>query len=176
MVYGFARQSGGACTIVSKPGVGTTVTLYFPLVADAIAELAQPVTGAPPEGDGTRILVVEDDPDVRFIVVEMLRDLGYEVEEVESAVEGLERVKRGAFGLVFSDVVLPGGMDGAELGREIRSIRPELPVLLTSGYPREALADREGIESVELLPKPFDRATLAEAISRALEAGTTPGT
>ena len=65
-------------------------------------------------------------------------------------------------------MILPGGMDGAALGRELKAIHPEMPILLTSGYPREALLDREGIESVQLLPKPFDRATLGRAIKQAL--------
>src|SRR5437764_9035394 len=128
-VYGFVTQSGGHVAIDSKPGAGTTVTLYLP-AAPAVAagrSASDPhATITPPVG---RILIVEDDPEVLDVTVEMLRALGWEVLTAPDAPSGLSVLRRDAdIEVLFSDIVMPRGMNGVELAREARRLRPELRV------------------------------------------------
>ena len=174
MVYGFARQSGGTLQLDSAPGSGTTVTLLFPLLGrpSRPGESAFPgEEDLPAHGawENEEILVVEDDDAVREIVVEMLRDLGFRTREAGTGQEALALLEAEAPDLVLSDVVLPGGQDGAQLAREVSRLHPHLPVLLMSGYPREALAHREGMGEVELLSKPYSKVALGRAVARLLD-------
>ena len=167
MVYGFAKQSNGHVSIYSEVGHGTTVKLYLPqLVGEAApdAEVAEPLV---PEGAGEEVvLVCEDDDDVRAYSVDSLRELGYRVLEAFDGPSALRLLAGGGrVDLLFSDVVLPGGMTGAELAAEARVIRPGLPVLFTTGYARDAIVHHGRLDAgVELLTKPFTYADLAARV------------
>ncbi|HEX2727639.1 MAG TPA: ATP-binding protein, partial [Beijerinckiaceae bacterium] len=173
MVYGFVKQSGGHVKIYSEPGAGTTVKIYLPrLVGDA--EDAEPhAASIIPEGSGEEtILVVEDDDDVRTYSVEILRELGYRVVEAHdgpSALRLLERQSR--VDLLFSDVILPGGMDGADLARHAVAEQPGLKVLFTTGYARDAIVHHGRLDrGVQLITKPFTYADLAQKVRDVLDA------
>ena len=145
-VYGFVKQSGGHIKIYSEIGEGTTVKIYLPRLASDIVVAEDDVESVIPDGDGDEtILVLEDDDDVRTYSVEILRELGYRVIEAHdgpSALRLLERQTR--VDLLFSDVVLPGGMTGAQVAEQARSLRPELKVLFTTGYARNAIIHQGG--------------------------------
>ena len=171
MVYGFARQSGGAMQIRSEPGQGTVVKLFFPRVgasrANAVPSAGRPAT---PAGSET-ILVVEDDEMVRAYVEGGLKALGYRVIVTPSAPAALE-ILRGPekVHLLFTDVVMPGGMFGTELAKEAARLRPDLKILLTSGHtehPVDAL-DGGGRE-VRILNKPYRRHDLAATLRSVLK-------
>jgi CheY-like chemotaxis protein len=167
MVYGFARQSGGALTIDSRLGYGTRVDLFLPASRHAAdAQAASPAT--PRQGHGETVLVVEDEPDVRAIAEGFLRSLGFATRAVGNAAEALALLRGDApVALLFSDVMLGEGLDGYALARAARELRPQLPVLLTSGY-NEASAGRGADAALELLRKPYRREQLAEAVMRQL--------
>ena len=172
-VYGFMRQSGGHARIYSEPGSGTTVKLYLPrLVREAKQVEIDMRPVEPPAGAKAEvILVVEDDDDVRAYTVEMLRELGYGVIEAPDGRKAL-RALDGEPGvrLLFTDVGLPGGINGRQLAIEARSRRPDLLVLFTSGYARSAVLARGTLDSdMELISKPFDLTTLAVEVRRVFE-------
>jgi CheY-like chemotaxis protein len=156
-VYGFAHQSGGTVTLESTLGQGTTVTLYLPRAADNATE-----TPAPAETEltgGGLVLVVEDNPEVAEVTASMLQQLGYRVQVVHDARTALDAVAENRpFALVVSDVVMAGDMNGLGLARAIRERKPELPVLLVTGYSH--LTPQVGSEFA-LLRKPFDLAELS---------------
>ncbi|HWN06573.1 MAG TPA: ATP-binding protein [Steroidobacteraceae bacterium] len=172
-VYGFVNQSNGHVAIDSRVGAGTTVTLTFPrseravdestLAAAASAAIAPRRPGAHAHSPG-EVLLVEDDPGVADLTIEMLKASGYTVIHVESAASALDTLANGrGIDVVFSDVMMPGGMSGVELAREIRKRWPELPVVLTTGYieaARTAMA-----EGLEVLVKPYQ----LEALSAILQ-------
>ncbi|KAA2235567.1 PAS domain-containing protein [Salinarimonas soli] len=164
-VYGFAKQSGGDVAVESEVGRGTTFTLYLPRVDPARSEVAEGAavsTVRREHGRGTRVLVVEDNRNVGEFSTQLLQDLGYETTWAGNAADALAYLnEQQAFDVVFSDVVMPG-MNGVELGHEIRRLYPELPILLTSGY-SNVLAE-EGRHGFELLQKPY----AAEELSRVL--------
>jgi CheY-like chemotaxis protein/two-component sensor histidine kinase len=171
-VYGFVRQSGGNVRIESQPGLGTTVRIYLPRTEKPTATPEHQGTRpeAPEPMNGETLLVVEDDPEVLEIVLAMLRGLGYSVLIARDGPGALD-VLRGPerVDLLFSDVVMPRGMNGAELARRARALRPELPVLLTSGYTAHALSEEHGIvDEFPLLPKPYRVAELGRALRGAL--------
>ena len=164
MAYGFARQSGGHLRIESSLGRGTTVTIYLPrYTGEGAVEEAPARRDRPPARPGEIVLVVEDDADVRAYTCEALAELGYGVRAVgdgPAAVEALADDAR--LDLVFTDVVLAGPMNGRDIAQEVRRLRPDTPVLFTSGYARDAIVAQGRLEEgVELLAKPFDMAVLA---------------
>ena len=168
-VYGFAKQSGGDVAVESGVGQGTTFTLYLPRVdRGAAPDGATTEAGwaAPAEdGRGRRVLVVEDNVEVGAFSTQILQDLGYETTWAANADEALARLDEGLpVDVVFSDVVMPG-MSGVELGQEIRRRRPDLPVVLTSGY-SHVLAE-EGRHGFELLQKPYAAEELSRVLLRA---------
>jgi CheY-like chemotaxis protein len=168
MAYGFAKQSGGHISLDSTPGKGTTVRLLLP-VATA-SEASRPADTTRTVTSGTeRILVVEDEPDVRHYVVQQLTRLGYSIAEAASGPAALiELREHGPFDLLFTDVVLPDGMSGLDLADAARTIQRDLRVLLTSGYSEEmALGDGRG--DLPLLKKPDARHELASMLRAALE-------
>ena len=172
MVYGFAKQSGGYVHIDSVPDAGTTVNLYLPRAADGEAE-AGAEESVPAIKLGNRdetILVVEDDDDVRTYTVEILRELGYRVIEAHDGQTALGLLSRTEqlVHLLLTDVVMPA-MSGSELADRARAIRPDMKVLFTSGYTRDAIM-RDGriAPGLDLLPKPFTFASLASKVREML--------
>jgi CheY-like chemotaxis protein len=171
-VFGFAAQSGGFAAIYSELGLGAAVRVYLP-VADADARPAPP---PPPQGRGrdgsasAHVLVVEDDAFVRAYAAACLAELGHRSTLAENAPQALAILRQGAeVDVMFTDVVMPGGLDGFELAARARSIRPDLKVLLTSGYPFESLA-RAGRSPGRdrVLTKPYRRDVLAARLSELL--------
>jgi signal transduction histidine kinase/CheY-like chemotaxis protein len=167
-VYGFMRALGGSAEVSNAPGGGGVVTLEFPLARGA---------GTPADEDGAaplglageaRILVVEDDEEVRAATGAYLRESGLEVQEARDADEALRVLRVTRFDAVVSDIVMPGSMDGAALARMIRRAWPSLPVLLVSGYSDNA-AEARGL-GVAVVPKPYELSEL-EQIIRAMAAG-----
>jgi CheY-like chemotaxis protein len=172
-VYGFIKQSEGHAKIYSEPGDGTTIKLYLPrlAVAGEGAETAAEVQ-ALPEGSSERlILVVEDDEDVRAHAVAILKELGYSVLEAgdgRSALRTLEAHPE--VQLLFTDVGLPGGVNGRQLADDARQRYPELLVLFTTGYARNAIVHQGRLDpGVELITKPFTFAALATKVHALFE-------
>jgi len=167
-VYGFARQSGGDVRVGSLPGQGATFSLYLPATAKRLAEKTAPLesteTVAPQRH---RVLMVEDNVEVGAFGHQLLTDLGYTVTLARSAVQAqaLLEVDPDAFDVVFTDVVMPGEINGLQLAKRLRETRPDLPVILTSGY-SDALANSEG-QGFDLLQKPYSM----EALSRIIQQG-----
>ncbi|HEY0011608.1 MAG TPA: PAS domain S-box protein [Allosphingosinicella sp.] len=174
-VYGYVKQSGGHVKIYSEPGHGTTVKIYLPrLMADVHAdeETRDDVPEAVPGEEN--ILVVEDDDDVRIYTVESLRELGYRVIEAHDGASALRLLERQEtpLSLLLTDVVMPG-MSGRELADEARALQPDLKVLFTTGYARNAIVHGGRLDpGVELLPKPFTFEALAAKVRDVLEKGT----
>jgi signal transduction histidine kinase/ActR/RegA family two-component response regulator len=179
MVYGFARQSGGHVAIYSEPGHGTTVKLYLPranppgaLASAGAAAGAEPVADPELRGGHECVLVVEDDDAVRQLACQELRALGYEVLQAASGPEALPLLRGDRrIELLFTDVVMPGGLSGRDLADEARRHRPDLRVLYTSGYTDNAIVHHGRLDAgVQLLAKPYRRADLARAVRLALAA------
>ena len=172
-VYGFAEQSGGSVKVDSAVGRGTAVSLLLPRTHDVPAPSVQPPTsnlGGLRSTAAEVVLLVEDDDEVAALVTEMLRELGYLATRVSSAASALEALANGrVVDLVFSDIMMPGGMNGVDLAREIRRRHPGLPMLLTSGYAEAAIRSAEA-EGVSVLAKPYDIDTLARRLRSVLEA------
>ena len=170
MVYGFMKQSGGHVSIDSLQGLGTAVRMYVP---SAVTRAAIPAPGVAVKeaGGWERLLLVEDDALVREHVATQLRELGYHVTLVSQAAEAMEALRaRPGFDLLFTDIVMPGGMNGLDLAGEARRLDPGLRVLLTSGYTENTLSHHGPVEpEVKLLKKPYRRRDLAEAIRLALD-------
>ncbi len=167
MVFGFITQSGGHITVDSTPGSGTTLRLYLPRAA-AAATVAPPVP-APTravEGGGETVLVVEDNAALRRVAVRQLIKLGYAVIEADSAEAALAQLAATPVRMLFTDVVMPGGMNGFELAQRARAAQPDIKVLVTSGFP-EQLADSAAI-GVRLLNKPYRADDLARAVRETL--------
>jgi two-component system NtrC family sensor kinase len=168
-VYGFARRSGGTVTIRSDLGRGTVVTLYLPRTHRPVAKLAEGPDAKGVEPAHGTILLVEDNSEVAHVTSALLQQLGYQVARSESADEALTRLENGErFDLVFSDIVMPGEINGLMLAREIGRRYPDLPVLLTSGY--SDMVHAAEMEPVMILRKPFDDAALGKAVRDALRA------
>ncbi len=167
-VFGFAKQSGGEIAAESVVGVGTTFTLYLPRAQGKQLEAA-PTTNennVQIDGRGIRVLVVEDNPDVGSFTTQTLGELGYAPIMVSDAIQALDVLRKdsAAFDVVFSDVVMPG-MNGIELGQEVRRRHPKLPVVLTSGY-SHVLAEK-GDHGFPLLQKPYSIEQLSNALQKA---------
>jgi len=165
-VYGFAQQTGGVATIDSKLGEGTTVTLYLPRAkAEAAARV---VTGRGTIARATgAVLLVEDDEDVADVAKNMLKLIGYRADHVRDGGTALALLLSGQqFDVVFSDIIMPGGMSGLDLARKVRQHFPRLPILLSSGYARATgEVFREGFN---IIAKPYSVDSLAEALRRTI--------
>jgi len=170
MVYGFAKQSGGHMKIYSEAGHGCTVKLYLPRYVGALEVPAEAVR-APPAGGSETILVVEDDELVRTYVVGQLKTLGYSILEAKDGPAALALIADGRrIDLLFSDVMLPGGLLGPQLLEQARAHVQGLRALLTSGYSEATVLPRQLDSSVRLLQKPYSRQDLAAHIRAALDA------
>jgi CheY-like chemotaxis protein len=168
MVYGFVKQSDGHINIYSEEGHGTTIRLYLPAVngsADAVVPMVVLTPGA-----GETILVVEDDALVRGFVVAQLHSLGYRTVAAADSCAALAHLKSGQpFDLLFTDVVMPGGMTGRQLADEVARLRPETRVLYTSGYTENAIVHHGRLDQgVMLLSKPYQKSALASMVRLAL--------
>jgi PAS domain S-box-containing protein len=170
MVYGFVKQSGGHIKLYSEDGVGTTIKLYLPRSEGQGARAEERPAEAMLEGGGETILVVEDDSMVLVHVVAQLKSLGYTTLAAGNAAQALALVDAGAtFDLLFTDVIMRGGMNGRELAEEIARRRPAVPVLYTSGYTQNAIVHHGRLEpGVALLNKPYRKSDLARKIREAL--------
>lgn len=170
MIYGFAQQSGGQVRIHSQLGQGTTVCIYLPRhhgnsVAEAPAGRAD-VTPLPPSGQVATVLIVDDEPSVRMLITDILKDLGMAWIEAADSATGLEILQSDArVDLLISDVGLPGGMNGRQMADAGRSVRPGLQVLFITGYAETAVLDKGHLEpGIAVLTKPFSMDAMAERI------------
>ena len=162
-VYGFARQSGGTATIRSRPGHGTTVSIYLP-ATDAPTDVAQDppaIAGAARARRGT-VLVVEDSNEVAAVSADYFEQLGYSVEHAANGSDALRQLGSRPYSLVFSDILMPGSIAGLELARIVREHHAETPVLLVTGYSDKA---QEAVhEGFPVIRKPYDLHGLSNAI------------
>ncbi len=171
MVYGFAKQSNGHVSIYSEVGLGTSVRLYLP-IAEGAEPAPQRSSDTKTVGGQEKILVVEDDPFVRSHAISTLEGIGYRVIVASDGPEAISLLRGGADpDLLFTDVVMPGGMSGWDLAEQARAMRPKLKVLFTSGYPLEALAERgQAVPNGRMLTKPYRIADLARRVRDVLDA------
>jgi CheY-like chemotaxis protein len=171
-VYGFVRQSGGHVKIYSEVGHGTTIKIYLPRLPGAAAEIQNADRDRPlPLGEVREVvLVVEDEPTVRQISVEALNELGYRVLEADGAAAALRLLEsHPEIVLLFTDVVMPD-VNGAQLAEEARRRRPELKVLFTTGYTRNAVVNNGVLDAgVEMIGKPYTLDALAAKLRLVLE-------
>jgi PAS domain S-box-containing protein len=164
-VYGFAKQSGGFVDISSDVGKGTTVSIFLPRAAAEAGRDKVERRDEIPTGNGELILVVEDNDQVRQVTLARLESLGYDVMEAQSGPEAIEVLKNDVpVALVFSDVVMPGGMTGFDVARWARSAKSGGKVLLTSGNEELARPYSDELPGLRVLSKPYSRAQLAHAI------------
>ncbi|CCD94181.1 putative sensor histidine kinase with a CHASE3 and a response regulator receiver domain; peptide signal [Bradyrhizobium sp. ORS 375] len=174
MVYGFVKQSGGHIKIYSEEGRGTTIRLYVPAPKGQMATPAMPEP-PPPRGEET-IFIVEDDLLVQDFVVAQLQSLGYKTITASTGVEALAKIESGqSFDLLFTDVIMPGGINGKELAEEALRLRPGTRVLYTSGYTDNAMVEHGRIDQAALLlTKPYRKSELAQMVRLALQSGASP--
>jgi CheY-like chemotaxis protein len=158
--HGFAHQAGGTVRVTSVLGKGTSITILLPRKKAVPAPKEKGVTE--PAGSGT-VLLVEDNPDVATVSASLLEQLGYTVRRVTDAEAALREIEHDGIDMVFSDVVMPGKMDGLGLARHLKAIRPGLPILLTSGYSDAALNVRGDFP---ILRKPYEIHELSRAIAK----------
>lgn len=174
MVHGFVKQSGGTIRIYSEVGIGTTVILYFQAAKDA-DEVALDTLQAEKiaSGHNERILVVEDEEDVRRIVVMQLQSLGYNVSEAKDGADAISILaSEPPFDLLLSDIVMPGDLQGPDVALAARNINPHQKVIFMSGYPNQQAIDGKGLRADDVqLMKPVSRNDLAIALRKALQSG-----
>jgi two-component system NtrC family sensor kinase len=164
-VHGFVRQSKGAVDIESTPGKGTTVRLFIPAVA-AAAEPGGAKAATPTQGV---VLVVEDDPDVAEIATAMLEDCGFEVKLAANAQAALDHLSKGEMvDLVFTDIVMPGPLNGIDLAERVRREFPSIPVLLATGY-SDKIRDLTA-KGLQVIAKPYQAVELRERVFALLAA------
>jgi len=159
-VHGFAHQAGGTVKVASELGKGTAFTIFLPRGTDAPAR--ETPEAVPFRGSGT-VLLVEDNPDVASVSIGLLEQLGYNVHRVADAEAALRELEKDGVDFVFSDIVMPGKMDGLSLAHHLRQTHPRLPILLATGY-SEAAADVRG--DFPILRKPYEIHELSEAIAK----------
>jgi PAS domain S-box-containing protein len=171
-IYGFVKQSNGNITIYSEPDVGTTVNLYLPRCGDggSVQRPATPSRDAE-TSNGERVLVVEDNRDVRALTVKRLERLGYQVIECTTGAEAKEVLEKGLkVDAVFSDIMMPGGLTGTDLGRWVNQHRPTVPVILTTGFADEAAGNTvTAHDTWPILRKPYTQKDLAAIMRTVLD-------
>jgi PAS domain S-box-containing protein len=171
MVYGLVKQSGGHVMLNSEVGHGTTVTLYLPRATGSAVQAKSVEAAHPPAtASGGVVLLVEDDAGVRQLNIERLKTLGFEVIEASTGAQALELIKAGLRpDLVFSDMIMPGGVSGRDLVEQAKLIVPAMRFLLTSGYAEEMVnAEGHPTLAVKVLQKPYRMAEFAAAVREAL--------
>jgi PAS domain S-box-containing protein len=175
MVYGFVKQSGGHIKIYSEEGQGTAIKIYLPQAqeTDEVLEIAP---AAAIEGGQETILIVEDDALVRNFVTSQLKSLGYTTLVASNAAEALKLIEQGAaLDLLFTDVIMPGAMNGRQLAEEMVKRRPSVKVLFTSGYTENAIFHHGRLDpDIILLPKPYRKSDLARMVRVAISSPLTP--
>jgi PAS domain S-box-containing protein len=171
MVYGFVKQSGGHIKVYSEEGHGTSIKIYLPRAEEAVESLADAAPVSPVPFGHETILVVEDDKLVRDYVVTQLGSLGYLTLAAENAAVALAYLaSETAFDLLFTDIIMPGGMNGRELADAITRQRPNVKVLYTSGYTENAIVHHGRLDpGVALLNKPYRKKDLAEKLRQVLD-------
>ncbi|MDV5824993.1 histidine kinase famiy protein [Sphingobium naphthae] len=176
MVHGFVQQSLGRLELESAPGDGTQVRMLFPVATE---ESQRPLRPAPRQGGGRAaahgtetILLVEDSDDVRALAAEVLGALGYRIVLARSGEEALEMQEKETIDLLFTDIVMPGGMSGLELVERFASIAPGVPVLMTTGYNEDLVADIPRGTALDVIGKPYRREELADRVRMALDRRT----
>jgi PAS domain S-box-containing protein len=171
MVYGFVKQSGGHAKIYSEAGEGTTIRLYFPRAVSAAKAEALPTPPQETPMGSEHILVVEDDELVRAHVINLVQSLGYRVTSAASGQQALDILaSRQDIDLLFTDIIMPGGVNGRQLADQARVIYPGLKVLYTSGYTENAIVHHGRLDpGVHLLGKPYRRNELANKLRKVLE-------
>ena len=169
MVYGFVRQSGGHIAVESAPGAGTTVALYLPATTqEPDAEQDTIETKAVPTGS-ERVLVVDDNEDLLNVTSAMLSNFGYHVSCANNGAEALRTLQSDQpFELLFSDIVMPNGINGIELAREAKRLRKDIKILLTSGYADGVLQRNKAVGEFSIIDKPFSLADLARRVRSTL--------
>ncbi|MDR6582460.1 hybrid sensor histidine kinase/response regulator [Herbaspirillum sp. BH-1] len=173
MVYGFVKQSGGSVRISSGPQGGTTVAIYFPATQDQVGGSFEYDNRTQSQGGHEHILVVDDRIEVAELAQDMLESLGYRVRMVNSANEALQLIRAGEpVDLLFTDLIMPGHMNGVVLAREARRMLPSLKILLTTGYASESI-ERHGADGeFPVLDKPYRHDELARKIRIVLDGAT----
>lgn len=170
-VYGFVKQSHGHISLYSEVGVGTTVRIYLPRLHAEASDGEESQSGPAPLSSHEVVLVVEDDADVRMYTTEVLEELGYRVIQAADGASALSTLASMPVDLLFTDVVLPGGMTGAEVAAQARLLQADLKVLFTTGYAREAIVHNGRLDrGVELITKPFSFDDLAMKVRQVLDA------
>lgn len=169
MAYGFAKQSGGHMTLDSTLGKGTTMNIYLPRSFED-AQALEPAADYGMTGGTETILLVEDDDDVRDTASHLLSELGYTVLQAGDAEQALSLLDATPkIDLLFTDVVMPGKMNGHELAQHVQGLRPDLPVLFTSGFVQDAvLHDGRLIDGLQLIDKPYTHVELAQKVRQVL--------
>lgn len=177
-VYGFARQSGGGVHIASTVGRGTEIRLYLPPLADAAAEEQRParIEAEDAIADGRRLLLVEDDPGVAAVALDMLEGFGLTVVRADNSMRALDALARSSFDMMLTDIVMPGGMSGVELARIAARDWPAMRIVLTSGYAGDDVDEVLADAPWPLLSKPYSSEALRKAVALALTSpAPTPG-
>ena len=168
-VFGWIKQSGGHINIYSELGHGTTIKLYLPRAESPAVEKELEQESLPPGGDET-VLVVEDNPNVRKMVIRQLRDLGYKIVEANNGPSAIKLIEQGTtFDLLLTDIVMPGGMTGFQLADHLRQGRSDIKILYTSGYTELAALPDCLPNRAQLLNKPYRKQDLARAVRQALD-------
>jgi PAS domain S-box-containing protein len=176
MVYGFAKQSGGAVNLYSEPGIGTTLRLYFPAVEGNVQRRPSAPKAIEKAGNET-ILIVDDRVEVAEVAQAMLEQIGYRTRVVLNTKEAMDILQDGtAVDLLFTDLIMPGNMNGVMLAREARRLQPKIKVLLTTGYADASLerTDANGSE-FDMIHKPYRRVELARKVRIVLNGPTGVG-
>jgi CheY-like chemotaxis protein len=171
-VFGIVQQHGGSIDLTSRVGAGTAVEVLLPAISGLPVAVAAGVDPAPVRGGGETVLLVEDDVSVRALARRILEREGYRVLEAPSGVAALEvwAARRGEIALVLTDMVMPGGMGGRELGERIQAERPDLPIVYASGYNEDMLGDVSTLRgTARMLDKPYDALHLARAVRTCLD-------
>lgn len=170
-VYGIVAAAGGATSVYSEPGLGTTIRIYLPALDGAVPQAQRRLVSHPAHGDGRTVLVVEDEPAMRAVTARILARSGYAVLQAANGDEALAVAAHHDCDLLLTDVVMPA-MSGPELASRMRQRRPGLKVLFMSGYSHGVLAPRGVLDrEIELIEKPFDPAQLLERVESVLSTG-----